>query len=135
MQKPDKGWNDLLPGAVVFPLETEGEKSLNLHQEERVYTDNSSYTLSVAHWRTEKPVFNGDHCINCHQCWVYCPDSSILVRGEKLQGVDYNHCKGCGICADVCPSNPKSLIMFQDFVTKEEAISKWPAKEKKEKKA
>lgn len=135
MQNANKGWNELLPGAVVFPLETEGTKSLDLHQEERTYTDNSSYTLSVAHWRTEKPVHNVEHCINCYFCWVYCPDSSILVRDEKMTGVDYKHCKGCGVCADVCPTNPKSLIMFQDFVTKEEAISQWPAKEKKEKKA
>lgn len=135
MQNTNKGWNELLPGAVVFPLETEGTKSLDMHQEDRTYTDNSSYKLSVAHWRTEKPVHNVEHCINCYFCWVYCPDSSILVRDEKMTGVDYKHCKGCGVCADVCPTNPKSLIMFQDFVTKEEAISQWPAKEKKEKKA
>lgn len=133
MQNVNKGWDDLLPGAVVFPLETEGERSLDLHQEERSYTENSSYVLSVAHWRTEKPVHNVEHCINCYFCWVYCPDSSILVRDEKMTGVDYKHCKGCGVCADVCPTNPKSLIMFQDFVETEDAISQWPAKEKKSK--
>ncbi|RDU65324.1 pyruvate ferredoxin oxidoreductase [Helicobacter didelphidarum] len=133
MQNITKGWNDLLPGSVVFPLETEGEKSLEIHQENRIYTEGSFYTQSVAHWRTEKPVYNTEHCINCYQCWVYCPDSSILVRDEKMKGVDYQHCKGCGICSNVCPTNPKSLIMFQDFVTTQEAITQWPIKEKKSK--
>ena len=129
----NKGWNAILPGAVVFPLETEGTKSLDLHQEERKYTDGSFYTQSVAHWRTVKPVYNTQHCINCYQCWVYCPDSSILVRDEKMKGIDYKHCKGCGVCADVCPTNPKSLIMFQDFTEVDDALKEWPAKEKKTK--
>jgi pyruvate ferredoxin oxidoreductase delta subunit len=27
---------------------------------------------------------------------------SIRWKGEKIE-IDYDHCKGCGICADVCP--------------------------------
>lgn len=33
----------------------------------------------------------------------YCPDSSLPVAEGKLAGIDYLHCKGCGICAQVCP--------------------------------
>ncbi|PAF51377.1 pyruvate ferredoxin oxidoreductase [Helicobacter sp. 13S00401-1] len=131
MKNVQKGWNELAIGAVVFPLESKGIESLDIYPENRKYTDESSSTLSVAHWRVDKPVHNVDHCINCYFCWVYCPDSSILVRDEKMTGIDYKHCKGCGICADVCPTNPKSLIMFQDYVTEGEAIKSWPAKEKK----
>lgn len=129
----NNGWNDLLPGAVVFPFESSvnGEENVANHQENRAYTNGSMYTQSVAHWRTIKPVYNTNHCINCYQCWVYCPDSSILVRDEKMKGVDYKHCKGCGVCAEVCPTNPKSLIMFQDFMTQEDAIKEWPEKQKK----
>ncbi|PAF43256.1 4Fe-4S binding protein [Helicobacter sp. 11S02629-2] len=131
MKNVQKGWNELAMGAVVFPLESKGIENLDIYPENRNYTDESSYSLSVSHWRVDKPVHNVDHCINCYFCWVYCPDSSILVRDEKMTGIDYKHCKGCGICADVCPTNPKSLIMFQDFTTQQEAIAKWPAKEKK----
>jgi pyruvate ferredoxin oxidoreductase delta subunit len=36
-------------------------------------------------------------------CWVYCPDSAVIVKDGKVQGFDYDHCKGCGICAHECP--------------------------------
>jgi pyruvate ferredoxin oxidoreductase delta subunit len=60
-------------------------------------------------WRAFRPVHNEDICTHCMQCWLYCPDSSILVdvENEKMIGFDLDHCKGCGICASVCPVNAK----------------------------
>jgi len=54
-------------------------------------------------WRTFKPVVDHEKCINCLQCWIYCPDSCIKVKDGKMEGFNYEHCKGCGICAKVCP--------------------------------
>ncbi|MBU2614278.1 MAG: 4Fe-4S binding protein [Elusimicrobia bacterium] len=54
-------------------------------------------------WRTFKPIIDQSKCTNCLFCWMYCPDSSILIKDAKVTGVDYKHCKGCGICAEVCP--------------------------------
>ncbi len=54
-------------------------------------------------WRTFKPVIDKSKCINCLQCWVFCPDSSIKVKDGKMDGFDYDHCKGCSICAQICP--------------------------------
>ena len=54
-------------------------------------------------WRTFRPEKNEKKCINCLFCWIYCPDSSIIVKDEKMVGFDYEHCKGCGICAKICP--------------------------------
>lgn len=54
-------------------------------------------------WRTFRPVVDRDRCIHCLQCWIFCPDSSIIVKDGKVAGVDLKHCKGCGICASVCP--------------------------------
>lgn len=126
--------HDLKMGAVLFPLVGGAKDNLNKHSEERDYSNETSFKISVADWRTNKPVFNKDTCINCYYCWVYCPDSSILVREDKMTGIDYVHCKGCGICADVCPSNPKSLIMFNNNQDLDEALSNWPQKEQKVKK-
>ena len=37
-------------------------------------------------------------------CYFACPDTSILIDNEgKRMDFDYKHCKGCGICAKVCP--------------------------------
>lgn len=54
-------------------------------------------------WKTFKPVRDEQKCINCLICWVYCPDSAIIPKEEKFGEFDYYHCKGCGICAKVCP--------------------------------
>jgi pyruvate ferredoxin oxidoreductase delta subunit len=42
---------------------------------------------------------------------LFCPDSSILVdpENEKMLGFNLDHCKGCGICAAVCPVNAKMI--------------------------
>ncbi|MGD9596004.1 4Fe-4S dicluster-binding protein [Wolinella succinogenes] len=126
-----KGWNEFEIGSLLFPFEKEGEKNVEKHAEERDYSSDNSYTASTAHWRVEKPVYNPEGCIHCYFCWLYCPDSSILVRSEKMTGVDYVHCKGCGVCVSVCPTNPKSLLMFNDHESEEAALASWPKKEEK----
>ncbi|NLG86321.1 MAG: 4Fe-4S binding protein [Firmicutes bacterium] len=65
-------------------------------------------------WRTIKPVWIEKNCIQCLRCFVYCPDLAILSQGEKVAGIDYQHCKGCGICANECPSKPKALEMVAE---------------------
>ncbi len=54
-------------------------------------------------WRSERPVRDPEKCTQCLICWIYCPDSSILVDGEEITDFDYDHCKGCGICMVECP--------------------------------
>ena len=51
-----------------------------------------------------------DMSINCLFCWIYCPDSAIEVKDGKIVGMDYEHCKGCGICESVCPVKPEKAI-------------------------
>jgi pyruvate ferredoxin oxidoreductase delta subunit len=48
-----------------------------------------------------------------------------------MVGIDFDHCKGCGICVDVCPTNPKSLLMFAEKKDEKEALAEWPKKESK----
>jgi len=43
-------------------------------------------------------------------CWVYCPDSCKIVNDSKVIGTDYEHCKGCGICARECPREAISMV-------------------------
>ena len=51
-----------------------------------------------------KRCFHCGICTFCYQCYDYCPDVSIRMdRGRKHREIDYDHCKGCGICAQECP--------------------------------
>ena len=65
----------------------------------------NSEKYETGSWRSVRPVRDEDKCTHCLICWVYCPDSSIIVEDGKLKGIDFDHCKGCGICAAECPVN------------------------------
>ena len=51
-----------------------------------------------AGWRNMCPVFEKEKCVKCYQCYLYCPDG-VIVRTEEGIDIDYDFCKGCGICA------------------------------------
>jgi 2-oxoacid:acceptor oxidoreductase delta subunit (pyruvate/2-ketoisovalerate family) len=43
-------------------------------------------------------------CHTCYNCFIFCPDSSICFNEkETAMQIDYEYCKGCGICAEECP--------------------------------
>ena len=127
------GWDEFEIGAMLRSFDGAISDVALKPQEERNYSQNNSFTASVADWRIIKPIYNKDYCIDCQFCWVYCPDISIISRDKKMIGVDYDHCKGCGICVEVCPTNPKSLLMYPEQEDEEAAIAAWPEKEEKEK--
>lgn len=62
-------------------------------------------------WRSRRPIWDEERCIGCLNCWIYCPDSSIIVENEKMMGINLDYCKGCGICANVCPEKVCAIKM------------------------
>jgi pyruvate ferredoxin oxidoreductase delta subunit len=61
-------------------------------------------------WRTMRPLIHEDKCINvkqgkivCGLCWLYCPEG--VVTRTIPPTIDFDYCKGCGICANECPHN------------------------------
>ncbi len=131
------GWDEVPQGVVLNSFEEMLDPkhgAASLKPEERTYSDFNSFTATVASWRVIKPVYNRDICIDCQNCWVWCPDTSIISRDKQMIGIDYDHCKGCGVCVEVCPTNPKSLLMFGESMDGDEALAGWPEKKKKEKK-
>lgn len=65
-------------------------------------TCDSNHLVSInAGWRTYKPVINQDKCVMCLRCFLVCPDGVIDKSGQSLE-IDYDYCKGCGICAHEC---------------------------------
>jgi len=127
------GWDKVTTGTIIESFTEPVDNVAHVRPEDRPYSPMNSHNASVASWRFIKPVYNRDICIDCQFCWIYCPDTSIISRDKKMIGIDYEHCKGCGICVEVCPTNPKSLLMFDENKPNEEALSEWPEKKKKSK--
>lgn len=66
-------------------------------------------------WRDMRPVINHRQCIPfvkrkdaCYLCWLYCPEG-VIKAGIPVE-IDMNYCKGCGICAEECPSQAIKMI-------------------------
>lgn len=73
----------------------------------------NSVDYETGEWRSLRPVIDLERCTHCMICWIYCPDSSILVEDSRVLGIDLKHCKGCGICAHECP--PKVITMVGEI--------------------
>ena len=63
-------------------------------------------------WRNYKPVRNPEKCNMCLTCHIYCPDGAIpFNKGTGQIEFDYDHCKGCGICANECPQKAIEMVL------------------------
>ena len=70
------------------------------------------YDISAG-MRTFRPVIDQNACIKCLRCFLVCPDGEIDKSGEALE-IDYNFCKGCGICKRSCKVGAISMIKEVD---------------------
>ena len=57
------------------------------------------------------PVLDADKCIDCGMCDMVCPDLCLVwsthagadgIPTVKLDGIDYQYCKGCMRCVETC---------------------------------
>jgi len=49
-------------------------------------------------------------CNRCDTCLILCPDVAIRrLPDERGYEIDYDYCKGCGICAEECPRHAVSI--------------------------
>jgi len=53
-------------------------------------------------WRVFRPVLEKDRCVKCLRCWIFCPEGAIGRLDDDSIEIDYDYCKGCGICAREC---------------------------------
>ena len=63
-------------------------------------------------WRVFRPVYDKDKCVKCMRCWIFCPEGAIKKTKDGKIEIDFDYCKGCGICANVC--KVKSIIMERE---------------------
>ena len=71
-------------------------------------------------WRNSFPVINQEKCVvskhnkpACFLCWLYCPDAIVSKTIPVL--IDLQFCKGCGICAQICPSKAITMVNEDDM--------------------
>ncbi|WP_043714556.1 NAD(P)-binding protein [Kutzneria sp. 744] len=44
------------------------------------------------------------NCFECDNCYGVCPDNAVIKLGPtRRYEIDYDYCKGCGICVSECP--------------------------------
>lgn len=91
-----KGWKDIPIGGVI----TE---------------PGSARKFKTGSWRVMRPVYDRSKCIDCMMCWIACPDMAIIQEDSIMKGINYDYCKGCGICANVCPKNAIEMKPETEF--------------------
>jgi pyruvate ferredoxin oxidoreductase delta subunit len=79
-----KGWKEIAPAGVC---------------------SKSSRTFLTGDWKTYTPIRDLEKCTRCLTCVMFCPDGAIIwVPDKKDIEFDMSFCKGCGICANECPT-------------------------------
>jgi len=65
------------------------------------------------------PLFTEKECIHCGLCATVCPDFCLVwtheqINGEapkvRLEGIDYQYCKGCMRCIETCPTEAMTRV-------------------------
>jgi len=64
----------------------------------------NSVEYCTGEWAPKKRVkWIPEKCKQCMLCWPVCPDSAVIAKDGKMQGIDTEHCKACGLCVKACP--------------------------------
>ena len=81
----------------------------------------SSLKNKTGSWRLgKKPEFAQKKCTACKMCFTICPEGAVkakwisATRAEKNSfQADLDFCKGCGLCAVVCPVKDE-IVMVEE---------------------
>ncbi|MCR8547389.1 FAD-dependent oxidoreductase [Salipiger sp. P9] len=55
------------------------------------------------------------NCLACDNCWTFCPDNAVIKTQELASDgshylFDLDYCKGCGLCAQECPTGYIQMV-------------------------
>ncbi|RLB09442.1 MAG: hypothetical protein DRG59_02355 [Deltaproteobacteria bacterium] len=56
--------------------------------------------------------FNCGICNHCDNCYLFCPEIAVKRQDSEeggLRAINYDYCKGCGLCVVECPRNAMVL--------------------------
>ena len=88
----------------------EKEEKRPLRERRKEFGEVTSTFTEESALREGERCFSCGNCNECENCYIFCPDASILMReGKIFHQVDYDFCKGCGVCFVECPRRAISL--------------------------
>jgi 2-oxoacid:acceptor oxidoreductase delta subunit (pyruvate/2-ketoisovalerate family) len=51
------------------------------------------------------------NCFECDNCFGVCPDNAVIkIGGTSRYEINYDFCKGCGICVSECPCGAIEMV-------------------------
>jgi 2-oxoacid:acceptor oxidoreductase delta subunit (pyruvate/2-ketoisovalerate family) len=51
------------------------------------------------------------NCFECDNCYAVCPDNAVIKLGPGNRfAINYDYCKGCGLCAEECPCGAIEMV-------------------------
>ena len=56
---------------------------------------------------------NSNLCVRCERCMYSCPQKAIFFK-DSMRYVDYDKCKGCLKCVDVCEHGAIEVISIEE---------------------
>lgn len=65
--------------------------------------------VKTGDWRYQRPVVKTRKCCHCSTCYLFCSTGCIKDNGSYF-AADLDFCKGCGICARVCPVKAITMV-------------------------
>ncbi len=93
-------------GRMTQPRLTRDERIRNFNEIELPVPDDPAI-------QEAQRCFNCGVCNECDNCYLLCPDFSVIrdrVRGSR--NINYDYCKGCGICDHECP---RGIITMEEM--------------------
>jgi 2-oxoacid:acceptor oxidoreductase delta subunit (pyruvate/2-ketoisovalerate family) len=90
--------------------ETAYFKKLNIAYFKKNGRKESVYHLNGEIVEEASRCFSCGNCFHCDNCYGYCPDNAIVKHPDGSLEINYDYCKGCGICASECPCGAIKMI-------------------------
>ncbi|MFH1351891.1 MAG: NAD(P)-binding protein [Pseudomonadota bacterium] len=91
---------------LSYVVQSAGQSPIRLSPSERI-THFNEITLGMdaaVALEEAKRCLSCGVCRLCGNCYLFCPDSAVQLDPQSGRfAIDYDYCKGCGVCQNECP--------------------------------